>query len=93
MIAPRAPGSSTWDWITLGALFAATCVLLIGTLYVNKQGTLRLSGKETSDLARQLGIAQSVALVITSRRSFQGTLANQLSFYSFFRPAIWNFSA
>src|SRR5882757_9228174 len=32
MIAPRAPGSSRWDWITLGALFAATCVLLIGTL-------------------------------------------------------------
>ena len=31
-IAPRVPGSSTWDWITLGALFAAACVLLIGTL-------------------------------------------------------------
>ena len=62
MIAPRAPGSSAWDWITLGALFAATCVLQIGTLYVNKQGTLRLSGKQTSDLAPQLAIAQSVAL-------------------------------
>src|SRR6266511_4730412 len=61
-IEPRAPGSSTWDWITLGTLFAATCVLLIGTLYVNKQGTLRLSGKQTTDLAPQLAIAQSVAL-------------------------------
>src|SRR6476646_1063899 len=61
-IAPRAPGSSMWDWITLGALFAATCVVLIGTLYVNKQGTLRLSVEQTSDLAVQLGIAQSVAV-------------------------------
>jgi sugar lactone lactonase YvrE len=61
-IAPRAPGSSMWDWITLGALFAATCVVLIGTLYVNKHGTLRLSGKQASDLAVQLGIAQSVAV-------------------------------
>src|SRR6478672_1493465 len=49
MIAPRAPGSSRWDWITLGALFAATCCLLIGTLYVNKQGQLRLSAMEVSD--------------------------------------------
>jgi len=60
-IAPRVPGSSTWDWITLGVLFAAACVLLIGTLYVNKQGALRLCAKETSDLAPQLGIAQDVA--------------------------------
>jgi hypothetical protein len=61
-ITPRPSGTLKWDWITLGALFAATCVLLIGTLYVNKQGTLRLYGKETSDLARQLSIAQSVGL-------------------------------
>src|SRR3954464_6902353 len=60
-IAPRASGSSTWDWITLGALFAAACVLLIGTLSVNKQRTLRLCARETSDLAPQLGIAQNVA--------------------------------
>ncbi len=32
MIAPRAPGSPRWDWITLRALFAAVCVLLMGTL-------------------------------------------------------------
>ncbi len=61
-IAPEAPGSSTWDWITLGALFALACVLLIGTLYINRQGTLRLSARPTSDLAPQLVIAQSVAL-------------------------------
>ena len=48
-IAPRAPGSSTWDWSTLGALFAAASVLLMGTLYVNKQGRIRLCGIEASD--------------------------------------------
>ena len=62
MIAPRAPGSSRWDWITLGALFAAACVLLMGTLYVNKQGRLYLSGMEARDFAPQLTIAQSFAL-------------------------------
>ena len=62
MIAPRAPGSPRWDWITLGVLFAAVCVLLMGTLYVNKQGRIRLYGMEASDFAPQLAIAQSVAL-------------------------------
>ena len=61
VIGPRAPGSSRWDWITLGALFAAVCVLLIGTLYVNKQGRLYLSGMEASDFAPQSAIAQSFA--------------------------------
>ncbi len=61
-IAAHAPGSSTWDWMTLAALCAAACVLLIGTLYVNKQGQLRLSGTETSDFAAQLTVAQGVAL-------------------------------
>jgi len=61
MIAPRAPGSSRWDWITLGALFAATCLLLFGTLHVNKQGGLRLSGMELSDFAPQFAIAQDFA--------------------------------
>jgi len=62
MIGPRAPGSSRWDWITLGALFAAVCVLLMGTLYVNKQGRLYLSGMEAGDFAPQLAIVQSFAL-------------------------------
>jgi len=61
MIAPRASGSSSWDWITLGALFAATCLLLFGTLYVNKQGRLRLSGMELSDFAPLFAIAQNFA--------------------------------
>jgi DNA-binding beta-propeller fold protein YncE len=61
MIAPRAPGSSTWDWITLGALFAAACVLLIGTLYVDKNSQLHVLDV-TGDLAPQLSIAQTVAL-------------------------------
>ena len=61
MIAPRAPGSSRWDWITLGALFAAACFLLIGTLYINKQDRLRLSGMEVSDFALLFAIAQNFA--------------------------------
>ena len=40
----RAFGRPIYDWITLGALFIAICVLLIGTLYVNKQGQIRVSG-------------------------------------------------
>ena len=61
MIAPRAPGSSTWDWIALGAAFTAACFLLVGTLYVNKQGQLRVS-ERSGDLAAQLSIAQAFAL-------------------------------
>jgi DNA-binding beta-propeller fold protein YncE len=62
-IAARAPGSSRWDWITLAALCAAACVLLCGTLYINRQGRLRVSGTETGDFAAQLTMAQSVAFV------------------------------
>ena len=85
MIAPRAPGSSAWDWITLGALFAAACVLLIGTLYVNRQGTLRLTGKETSDFARQLAIAQSVALGHNFPADFPGHASQTTQFLFFFQ--------
>src|SRR5882724_6171977 len=38
MVEPRAPGRAVYDWIMLGALFIAACVLMIGTLYVTKQG-------------------------------------------------------
>src|SRR5205809_5412676 len=62
MIEPRAPGRAVWDWITLGALFIAVCVLLMGTLYVNKQGRIRLSGMEAADFGGQSVIAQSFAL-------------------------------
>jgi len=62
MIEPRAPGRAIYDWITLGALFVAVCILLIGTLYVNKQGRIRLSGIEVSDFGPQLAIAQGFAL-------------------------------
>jgi DNA-binding beta-propeller fold protein YncE len=61
MIAPRASGSSRWDWITLAALFFAACVLMMGTLYINKQGRIRLSETLTSDFASQLTIAQNFA--------------------------------
>src|SRR6266481_983512 len=62
MLEPRAPGRAVYDWITLGALFIAVCVLLLGTLYVNKQGRIRLSGMEASDFGAQSAIAQSFAL-------------------------------
>lgn len=62
MIAPRAQGSSSWDWITLGALFAAVCVLVMATLYVNKQGRILLSVMGASGSAPGLAIAQSFAL-------------------------------
>ena len=62
MIGTRAPGRTVYDWITLGALFIAVCVLLMGTLYVNKQGRIRVSGMETTDFALQSAIAQSFAL-------------------------------
>jgi len=61
-ITSLAPGSSRWDWITLGALFAAACVLLVGTLYINKQGRIRLPETLASDFASQLAIAQNFAL-------------------------------
>src|SRR5437763_3032626 len=61
-ITPLAPGSSRWNWFTLGALFAAACVLLIGTFYVNKQGRIRLSETQASDFASQLASAQNFAL-------------------------------
>jgi DNA-binding beta-propeller fold protein YncE len=75
MIEPRAPGSSTWDWITLGALFGAACISLVGTLYVNKQGLLRVSMAESGNLAPQLSIAQTVAL----SQSFAAELPKMLA--------------
>ncbi len=62
MIESRAAGRAVYDWITLGALFIAVCVLLIGTLYVNKQGRIRVSGIEATDFAPQSALAQSFAL-------------------------------
>ena len=84
-IAPRAPGSSTWDWITLGALFASAYVLLIGTLSVNKQGALRLCAKETGDFARQLSIAQSVALGRSFPDAFPEHVSQSTQFLFFFQ--------
>ncbi len=62
MIEPGTPGRAVWDWITLGALFVAVCILLIGTLYVNKLGRIRLSGMEAGGFGPQSAIAQSFAL-------------------------------
>src|SRR5262252_10770158 len=62
MIEPRAPGRAVWDWVTLGALSIAVCALLIGTLYVNKHGRIRLAGIEAVEFASQSAVAQSFAL-------------------------------
>jgi len=62
MLEPHAPGRAVYDWITLGALFIAVCVLLMGTLYVTKLGRIRLSGMEATDFNLQAAIAQSFAL-------------------------------
>ena len=62
VLEPHAPGRAVYDWITLGALFIAVCVLLMGTLYINKQGRVRVSGMEANDFAVQSAIAQSFAL-------------------------------
>ena len=61
-IEPRAPGRAVWDWITLGTLTITVCVLLMGMLYVNKQGRIRLSGMEAAEFAPQSAVAQSFAL-------------------------------
>ena len=62
MIEPHPAGRSVYDWITIGALFIAVCILLMGTLYVNKQGRIRVSAIEATDFALQSAIAQSFAL-------------------------------
>ncbi len=61
MVSPRAPGSSRWDWVTVGALFLAACILLVGTLNV-RGGKIHLTGMEFGDFAPQSAIAQSFAL-------------------------------
>jgi DNA-binding beta-propeller fold protein YncE len=81
-ITPIAPGSSSWDWMTLGALFAVTCVLVAGTLYVNKQGRILLSETRASDFASQLAIAQSFALGHNFPKEF-AHYANQRAHYQF----------
>src|SRR5215472_58426 len=82
MIEPRAPGRPVYDWIALGALCAAACVLLIGTLYVNKQGQLRVFA---GSLAPQLSVAQTFGLGQSSPMDipkYAGQRANfQLLFY------------
>ena len=90
MIDAACAGSSGWDWITLGALFAAACFLLIGTLYINKQGRIRLSGMEASDFALHSPSPRISPSDTTSRRKARITLASPItiSFYSIFRPAI-----
>ncbi len=85
-IAPRAPGSSAWDWITLGALFAAACVLLIGTLYVNKQGTdTPLREWKLAISLHNSAIAQSFALGHNFPTEFPPYASQPTQFLFFFQ--------
>lgn len=59
MIAPPVPGRAAYDWIVLGALSVAACVLLIGTVYINKHGQLRIF---EAGFDPQFSIAQTFAL-------------------------------
>ena len=66
------------------AVYCRRCVLLIGTLYINKQGTLCVSARQTSDFAPQLAIAQSVALGHNFPTEFPKVRQrSQLSFFLF----------
>jgi hypothetical protein len=84
-IAPRAPGSSRWDWITLGGLFAAACVLLIGTLYINKQGRMRLSEMGATDFAPHAAIVQGFAGAHTFPAEFTHYASQPAEFLFFFQ--------
>jgi hypothetical protein len=84
MLAPSAPGSAKWDWIALGALFAAACILLVGTLYVNKQGQLRVAAAEVGDSASQLSIAQTFALGQSFPTELPQTLARRARYQFLF---------
>ncbi len=86
-IAARAPGSSRWDWITLAALCAAACILLFGTLYINRQGRLRLSETETGDFAAQLTMAQSVAVIHDFSTAFPYYAAQGIGQFLFYFQA------
>jgi sugar lactone lactonase YvrE len=86
-IAAPAPGWSRWDWITLTALCVAACVLLMGTLYVNKQGQLRLSGTEARDFAAQLNFAQSVAVAHNFPTAFADYAAQGIQQFLFYFQA------
>ncbi len=92
MIGSRAPGRAVYDWITLGALFIAGCVLLMGTLYVNKQGRIRVSALEATDFLYSQRSLRVLLSGTTSRPNVRTMPANRfiMIFFSIFKPAIWN---
>src|SRR5436190_7751163 len=66
LIAPRTPRSAWRDRITLGAVFAAVCVVSMGTLNVNEQGQIHLLGVDPAAFARHSAVAQNFALAHSS---------------------------
>jgi DNA-binding beta-propeller fold protein YncE len=60
-IAPRVPGSSFWDWITIAIFFGFACWMMFATLDY-KDGTLLIGNNEWSDFGPNTAIIQSFAV-------------------------------
>lgn len=60
-IEPRAPGSETWDWITLGIYLWVASWMMFATLNF-KGGTLQIGNNEWSDFGPNTAIVQSFAI-------------------------------
>jgi len=60
-VRPRPPGSSLWDWLTIGAFFAMACWMMFATLSY-KNGTLLIGNNEWSDFGPNTAIIQNFAV-------------------------------
>jgi DNA-binding beta-propeller fold protein YncE len=60
-VRPRPPGSTLWDWATIGAFFAVACWMMFATLGY-KNGTLLIGNNEWSDFGPHTAIIQSFAV-------------------------------
>ena len=60
-VRPRPPGSTLWDWVTIGAFLALACWMMFATLGY-KDGTLLIGNNEWSDFGPNTAIIQSFAV-------------------------------
>src|SRR6266513_5097342 len=61
LIQPRAPGSETWDWITLGLYGVLVCWMMFASLN-STGGNLQIAHNEYSDFGPNTAIMQSFAV-------------------------------
>src|SRR6266480_3330116 len=61
LIQPRAPGSETWDWITLGLYGVLVCWMMFASL-ISTGGNLQIAHNEYSDFGPNTAIMQSFAV-------------------------------